>query len=78
MNKYLYWSSHTGEIYEVMEDEVPTLTAFQVRLKQRPPTNCKRCFGRFYESKNINTGLYVACQKCRKKCVDYDMLLSGM
>ena len=74
MQKYLYWSFHTGEIYEVLEDEVDTLDAFQLKLKQRPKSNCKECHGRFYSGKNTKTGLYVPCVKCGKKCIDFDIM----
>lgn len=78
MEKYLYWSMHTGEFFDVLEDEVPTMDAFQVRLTKRPKSNCNRCFGRFYEGKNTNTGLYIACQKCRKSCIDYEALMGDI
>jgi hypothetical protein len=78
MEKYLYWSFHTGQMFDVVDDEVPTLDAFQVRLKQLPNKNCNRCYGRFYEGKNANTGLYIPCQKCRKKCIDYETLIGDI
>ena len=71
---YLYWSFHTGEVYEVLEDEMQFLDNFQVPLLKRPNPNCKKCYGRFYSSKNMNTELYVPCMKCGKKCIDFDSL----
>jgi hypothetical protein len=77
MEKYLYWSFQTGEFFDVLEDEIETLTPFQVRLKKKPKSNCNRCYGRFYEGKNIKTGLYIPCQRCRKTCIDYHALYDG-
>lgn len=64
----------TGEIVDVLEDEVDTLTPFQVRLKSLPNSSCKVCYGRMYLGKNIKTGLYVPCRKCMKKCIDWDAI----
>ncbi len=74
MKKYLYWSFHTGEIYNVLEDEVDTMTAFQLRLKKHPKENCNKCYGRFYEGLNTETELYIPCRKCSKKCIDWEEL----
>lgn len=74
MQKHLYWSFHTGEYYEVLEDEVEMLDSFQVRLKQRAKSDCKKCYGRFYIGLNASTGLYLPCQKCGKKCLDFEWL----
>lgn len=78
MNTNLYWSFHTGEFFYVADDEIQTLNGFSVSLTKKPKLNCKRCFGRFHEGKNINTGLYIPCQKCRKTCIDYEKLLGDM
>jgi len=74
MKKYLYWSFHTGEVYEVLEDEIPMLDNFQVPLVKRPKANCKKCYGRFYSGLNTNTGLYIPCLKCGRKCISFDSL----
>lgn len=77
MEKFLYWSFHTGEYYYVLEDEVDTLDSFQVRLKEKANPHCKKCYGRFYVGKNANTDLYVPCQKCGKKSLDMEYLTSN-
>ena len=74
MEKYLYWSFHTGQFYDVLRDEVDTLDAFQLRMLKKPSGSCKKCFGRFYVGKNVNTELYVPCSKCAKNCVDFETL----
>ena len=35
MEKYLYWSFHTGQFYDVLRDEVDTLDAFQLRMLKK-------------------------------------------
>lgn len=74
MESYKYWSMITGEFLDVLEDEIDTLTPFQVRIKTMPKSNCKVCFGRMYSGKNLNTNLYVPCNKCKKKCIDWESL----
>jgi hypothetical protein len=71
---YLYWSFHTGEFYNVLEDEVDALDAFQLRMLKRADSNCKKCYGRFHEGKNVATGLYIPCHKCGKKSIDFETL----
>lgn len=75
MTKYLYWSFITGEFFTVLEDEIDTLTPFQIRIKNKPKSNCKQCYGRFFIGKNTNTGLYIICNKCKSKCIDYEALI---
>ena len=77
MDKALYWSFHTGEIYEVFPDEEENLDNFQVKLVNKPSKNCRKCHGRFYIGKNVNTELYVPCSRCSKKCVDFSNLKSN-
>lgn len=74
MDKYLYFSLHTGEIYEVLEDEISTLNEFQVPLKCKPKSSCKNCYGRLHVGLNTLTQLYALCDSCSKKCIDWEKI----
>lgn len=69
----LYFSLHTGEIYEVLEDEESTLDQFQIPLKSKP-NGCSKCKDRFHTGFNLNTNMFVVCNKCKSKLVDWDKI----
>lgn len=78
----LFFSLTSGEIYNIAEDEVKNLDKNQIPLKNRPKDNCKKCYGRMYESKHLRKesegwvfDYYTPCSKCSKKCVDFEYLL---
>ena len=74
----LVFSLVTGEVYTVEKDEVEKLDNYQVLLKRRFPTNCKKCFGRGYIGQRCvltpdgakPTEHFSFCTKCLSKCVD--------
>lgn len=68
MDKQLYFSLFSGDIYELDYNE--KVDAFQIPLQKRPDGNCSKCFGRFYTSYNTTTKHYVICNKCARTCVD--------
>lgn len=63
------FNSKTGEIFERFFNE--PLVHFHVPLKDRPKSNCKKCFGRLYTSKN-SAGTFMLCPSCVRRCLDSD------
>lgn len=70
----LYFSLFSGVIYEVAEDETQFLDPYQIPLKERPNSSCKKCFGRLYVGYNIITKHYDICKKCGHKAIDMEKL----
>lgn len=70
----LFLSIISGEIYEIDEDEIKNLDAYQIPLKQRPNSSCKKCYGRGYIGFNIITKSYELCRRCGRKIIDFDFL----
>jgi len=68
----LFYSLISGEIYSVESDEVKNLDRYQIPLLKRPNSNCKKCYDRMYIGLDIHKDIYVICQKCAKKYVDFD------
>lgn len=76
MTKSLYFSIFGGNIYESSQDEEKSLDSFQIPLKERPSTSCKKCHGRFYLHYNLTQKHYVICPKCAKKHIDFVKVLA--
>jgi formylmethanofuran dehydrogenase subunit E len=68
----LYFSLFSGEIYDS-----PTILSdtFQIPLKTRPSSNCKKCHGRMYIHYNLTQKQYIMCSKCLKKHIDLTRLI---
>lgn len=71
----LYFSLFSGEIYD---SPIELSDAFQIPLKDRPKSSCRKCYGRFYKHYNITHKQYEICNKCAKKCIDPDRLLKRL
>lgn len=69
METKLYYSIFSGLIYEVCADEVSILDDGQIPLTAKPKHNCKKCFGRGYDSFDPKRNIYNACS-CLRKVVD--------
>lgn len=76
MNTSLYFSVFGGNIYEASVDEEKILDAFQIPLKEHPPSSCRKCHGRFYLHYNLTHKHYEVCPKCAKKYVDFAKILA--
>ena len=74
MELKLFFSLITGNLYYVEADEVNNLDQAQLPLKQKPNSSCKKCYGRFYEGRDVIKNYYIPCSKCSQKCIDYDAL----
>lgn len=62
-----YFSLVSGELYELPDDMSSSVDKFQIRLKEFPKNNCKKCYGRFYTSFNVNMQVYNICPSCARK-----------
>jgi hypothetical protein len=70
MNNDIYvYSLVTGQIYRTIKDDLKLLFPYQIPLASLPKNNCKKCFGRGYESLDGRTGLHNPC-----KCLDKHIL----
>lgn len=65
-----FFSIFSGTVYKVEEDEVKNLDEGQIPLVQPPDPKCNRCYGRGWESRDVQKGIYIFCSTCRKKCGD--------
>lgn len=70
--KQLMFSLVTGEMYNILSDELKTANEYQVPLKREPKSSCKKCYGRFHVGRNINHNLYIMCPSCSLKCIDME------
>lgn len=64
----------SGEVFEVEEDEVKNLEKYQIALKKRPLSHCKKCYGRGHLGFNLKTNVYLPCLRCMRACVDLEKL----
>ena len=71
-DKQIMFSLITGDVYTILSDELKNMDEYQVPLKGYPKTNCSKCYGRFYTSRNLTHNLYIMCPKCSPKCVDVE------
>ena len=67
MNKLVYFSIITGEIYEVPDYMKDVLDHYQLQLSAVPKDNCRKCYGRFYTSYDPKLKVYNLCPRCAKK-----------
>ena len=74
MNKKLYFSLLSGEIYEIEEDEVKNLDKYQIPLLSRPRHSCRKCYGRLYTGYNATLKVFQICQPCVDRHVDFKSL----
>lgn len=74
-DKSWYFSIFGGCLYEVDKDEEGVMDAFQIPLKKKPDTSCKKCHGRFYVSYNKTQQHYNMCPKCTKTCIDAEKII---
>lgn len=75
MSNYIYiFSLITGQIFETSEEDLKLLFPYQIPLSEKPKNNCKKCFGRGYESIDQKTNVYNPC-KCIHKLIlpDFDV-----
>ena len=77
-NLKCFFSMVSGEIYHVEEDEVKNLGKDQIPLKEKPKSNCKKCYGRFFTGRHMKRvdnnwvqDYYIPCPKCAQKYIDW-------
>lgn len=62
-----FFSLHSGQIYEVSEEEGALLDLSQVPLLHGPKHSCKKCYGRGWMYKEKIQNIYQIC-----KCLPVD------
>ena len=70
----LIFSLVSGEIFEIEEDELKNLQAYQIPIIRRPKESCRGCYGRGHKGFNTKSKLYLLCAKCMKSCIDFEKL----
>ena len=55
----------SGQIFNILSDEVKTLYNYQIVLKSLPQSSCKTCYGRGYAGKRVDGTLNIC--KCMVK-----------
>jgi hypothetical protein len=67
----LVYSAYSGTIYVIPEEDFSLMDMGQVPLLKRPPSNCKKCFGRGHNGRDKTSLIYEVCN-CVKKVVDLE------
>jgi hypothetical protein len=67
-----YFSLLTGDVYKVFESERKNMDQYQIPLKG-PVKNCRKCYGRGYQGKNIKLNIYEMCS-CLHKYIDFNKI----
>jgi hypothetical protein len=67
-----YFSIFSGELFE---SETPLSDPHQIPLIRKPPTHCRKCYGRFFTDYNITTKQYTICNKCLTKCLNAEYMM---
>ena len=70
-----YFSIFGGTVYEVSDEDVNILDAFQIPLKRKPFASCKKCHGTFYTGFDSIKRIFIICPSCARKCIDIDKVL---
>ena len=81
MKKLYAFSIITGQVFEIQEEDLKVLYNYQIPVTDLPKTNCKKCFGRGYQAKDVKTQFYFMCpclQKHLLKGVDFSNLVVKM
>jgi hypothetical protein len=71
----LVYRVFSGTVYEIPEKDMTLLDIGQVPLKKRPPTNCKKCFGKLDLGRDNQNYAYIPCS-CLRKVINFDILKS--
>jgi hypothetical protein len=66
----IIYSIFSGTVYEVPEKDFKILDVGQVPLLKYPPNKCKKCYGRGYNGRDIQTFAYTPCS-CVLKVIDF-------
>lgn len=70
-NQWVF-SIFSGETFEVTAEEFKKLDSFHIPLKEKPNcSSCKKCLGRLYTGFETKEKIYLICQRCIRKYVDY-------
>jgi len=62
----IYFSVFSGDVYELNDKYTNVDNPGQLEITNQPKKNCKKCFGRGYTEKNLNTNHYTLCKCCLK------------
>lgn len=68
-----YFSLISGELYELPDDFTKPSDKYQLKLNDKPKSNCKKCYDRFYTSFNPKLKIYNICPSCTKKLLATDV-----
>lgn len=60
----------TGEIFKIHEDDLKTLYSYQIPLKSKIPSGCKKCYGRGHIGTDSKNGLYLICSCVKRYFMD--------
>jgi hypothetical protein len=69
------YSVFSGTVYDVLESDVKLLDIGQIPLKKYPPSNCKKCYGRYSVGRNQQDYSFPPCS-CLRKVVNVDIVRS--
>lgn len=72
----MVWIFNTvsGEIYQLYRYELKAAQLYEVPLKKRPNSNCKKCYGRLYTGRIPETGYFYPCAKCMRAFADIEYI----
>lgn len=67
-----YFSFVTGRVEKILADEVGILDSYQLPLKKKPTSSCRKCYGRGYKHFDKFNQTFIPC-KCVKKVMDTEI-----
>lgn len=66
-----YYSLVTGRVEKILADEIKLLEVYQIPLKKKPQSTCKKCYGKRYSRYDTFNKAYIPCN-CVKKVADLE------
>jgi hypothetical protein len=67
------YSVFSGTYYEVPEKDVQLLNVGQIPLVKKPSSNCKKCYGKGHNGRDITSFAYQVCS-CVRKNIDFNIV----
>jgi hypothetical protein len=58
------YNAYSGELYNLLEEELKTIIEGEIPLTRKPNSSCKLCFGRGSVGYDSLKKLYHTCPKC--------------
>ena len=64
MSTTLIFNAYTGELYNLLDDELSNILEGEIPLSRKPSSSCKNCYGRGTLGHDQIRRVYHICPKC--------------